>query len=136
VDGPATVVSIFESMKFRLQDAPLPERAIAPNQWAVFTMWEPEPGETGETFTQVVRVFAPDGSLFFENEHTVFIPPEFIQMRVKINIQTLPVWQPGKVHIKVSLKGDEAELGSACFKIVYLPKEEPAPPVEAPAPLT
>ena len=130
-DGPASAISIFESMKFRLQDAPLPERAVVPNLWAIFTIWEPEPHETGQQFAQTVKVFAPDGSLFFENDHTVVVPsPEHIQLRMRINVRTLPVWQQGKVQVKVFLKGSDVELGSTCFNIVYLPKEENAQPIE------
>ncbi len=124
-DGPVSLIGIFEAMQFRLQDAPLPDRAIAPNQWSVFTLWEPQIGETGHPFTQVIRVFAPDGTLFLENEHTfVAIDPERTQIRVRINVRSLPIWKAGKVDIKVFLKGNETEQGSTCFNIVYLPKEE------------
>jgi len=134
LDGPVSLVGIFEGMKFRLQDAPLPDKAVAPNQWSIFTLWEPQIGELGKVFTQFTQVFAPDGSLFLENKHTFLtLEPERIQIRVRLNIKSLPIWQEGKVVIKVSLVGDEAELGSTCFNIVYIPKEDDSVITETPS---
>ena len=45
-------------------------------------------------------------------------------MRIRLLVTSLPVWQEGKVHIKVFLKGNETELGSASFRVVYLPYKE------------
>jgi hypothetical protein len=132
-DGPVSLLSVFDAMQFQLsKDAPLPERAIAPNQWAVFTMWEIDPSEINQPFTQVVRIMAPDGSLFLENEHAFASnDPTRIQTRVRLNVKTLPIWQEGKVEIKVSLRGNDIELGSTSFNIVYLPKEEDVKAIEA-----
>jgi hypothetical protein len=131
-EGPASIISIFESMRFQLQNAPLPDKAIAPNQWAVFTLWEPLPDDTGIPFTQIVRIYAADGTLFVENEHTFVNVPGSLQVRVRINIRSLPIWQEGKVEVKVFLKGNDTEQGSTCFNIVYLPKAEAAEAIEAP----
>jgi hypothetical protein len=128
-EGPASLIGIFEEMKFQLLEAPLPDKAIAPNQWAVFTQWEPLPSDTGIPFTQVVRVYAPDGSLYIENEHTVVsIEPNRLHLRVRINVRSLPVWKEGIVQVKVFLKGNDTELGSTSFRIVYVAKEEAAHP--------
>jgi hypothetical protein len=114
-------------MLVRLQEAPLPERAIVPNQWCVFTLWENNPLEVGREFVQVVRVIAPDGSLFLENEMPFrIVSADDIQIRLRLQIQSMPVWQEGKVEVKVFLKESENEVGSTCFKIRYLPKQDNA----------
>lgn len=123
-DGPASVISMFDAMKFRLQEAPLPERAIVPNQWAVFTSWEIESSELNQPFTQLVKIIAPDGSIFHENEHAFASnDPDRIATRIRLNMRSLPIWQEGVVQVKVFLKGDESERGCTSFRIVYLPKE-------------
>jgi hypothetical protein len=134
-DGPTSLISLFESMKYQLQEAPLPERAVLPNQWCVFTQWENIPSEVGQVFTQVVRIFAPDGTLFSESEHPFMnADPQQVQMRIRLLCRALPVWQEGRVDIKVSLKGNDEVLGTAAFRIIYLPKEENAKAIAAPIP--
>jgi hypothetical protein len=124
-DGPATVVSIFEKMLYQVQDAPLPEKAILPNQWAIFTQWEHDPQEFGQDFTQICKVTAPDGSLF----STVEVPfkkadPGRTISRVRVNLRSLPIWQEGRIQVDIFLKGQESiPQGSTGFTLVYVPKE-------------
>lgn len=124
-DGPATIVSLFESMLYQVQDAPLPEKAILPNQWAIFTQWEHTAEELGQEFVQVVVVTAPDGSEFSRNElaFTKKDPMKSIS-RTRILSKSIPIWQEGTVRIDVFLKGqDSAPQGSTGFKVRYIPKE-------------
>ncbi|MEO8869950.1 MAG: hypothetical protein ABI357_03870 [Granulicella sp.] len=124
-DGPASLINLFQAMNYRLQDAPLPERAIAPNQWCVFTQWEHEPRDVGQEFTQIITVTAPDGSLFAKHEGTFQSnTSEHVQTRTKMQFTSLPVWQEGTVAIRAFLKGNDEELGSYNFEVKYLPKDE------------
>jgi hypothetical protein len=133
-DGPATVVSIFENMLYQVQDAPLPEKAILPNQWSIFTQWETDPREVGQQFTQISVVTAPDGSEFSRIE-VVFSkvdPTKHIQ-RVRVNLRSIPIWIEGRVRVDVFLKGQEsAPQGSTGFNIRYIPKEEDAAKIATP----
>jgi hypothetical protein len=127
-DGPATLVSIFENMLYQVQDAPLPERAVLPNQWSIFTQWEYAPQEAGQEFAQIAVVTAPDGSEFSRVEvpFTKTDPTRHLQ-RIRVNLRSIPIWQEGRVRVDVFLKGQEsAPQGSTGFAIRYIPKEENA----------
>jgi hypothetical protein len=132
VDGPASVINIFQRMNIQLQAAPLPDKAVSNSLWNVFTLWENDPKEVGQEFTQIIRIYAPDGSLFTEHEwnfkNTV---ADSTQTRIRARFPTLPVWAEGDVVVRVWLKDIEAELGSASFSIRYLPRGEDAKPVES-----
>jgi hypothetical protein len=124
-DGPATIVSIFESMLYRVQDAPLPEKAVLPNQWAVFTQWEHTAQELGQEFAQIIVVTAPDGSELHRGEIT-FTKKDLTKniSRIRALFRSIPIWKEGMVRVDVFLKGQEsAPQGSTGFSVRYIPKE-------------
>jgi hypothetical protein len=124
-DGPATLVSIFENMLYQVQDAPLPDKAILPNQWAVFTQWEHTAQEMGQEFAQVVVVTAPDGSEVSRTE-LAFSKKDPIKNinRARVLFKSIPIWKEGIVRVDVFLKGqDSAPQASTGFNIRYIPKE-------------
>jgi len=121
--GPVSLINIFQKMKIQLHAGiPLPEKAIAPNQWSVFCLWENDPREVGVQFTQVVRVFAPDNTLFMEHEVT-FQNNDVEEYQTKVNLMltSIPIWSEGIAVVRVTLKGSNVELGSYRFDIQYLP---------------
>jgi hypothetical protein len=124
-DGPASLVSIFENMLYPVQDSPLPERAVLPNQWSIFTQWEPTIQELGQEFTQVTVVTAPDGSEFHRLEVEFSRKdPAKSTVRIRVNLRSIPIWKEGPVRVDVFLKGQEsAPQGSTGFNIRYIPKE-------------
>jgi hypothetical protein len=130
--GPVSLINIFQKMKIQLHAGiPLPERAISPNQWSVFCLWENEPQEVGLEFTQIVRVYAPDNTLFMEHEGT-FRNNDVEEYQTKINLllTSIPIWVEGMAAVRVSLKGSDVELGSYQFGIQYLPPAVVAASVE------
>ena len=126
-NGPVSLISMFQRMNIKLQQAPLPEKAIAPSLWSVFTLWENDPKEVGQQFTQVLRIYTPDGALWQEHE-IPFKNDNVDDYQTKINLQMvgMPIWIEGFMDIRVWLKGNDAEVGSYRFTIAYLPKEENA----------
>jgi hypothetical protein len=124
-DGPATLVSIFENMLYQVQDVPLPEKAVLPNQWAIFTQWEATAQEMGEEFTQVAIVTAPDGSEFYKLEVPFTrIEPNKATIRIRVNLRSIPIWKEGLVRVEIFLKGHElVPQGSTGFNVRYIPKE-------------
>lgn len=125
-DGPVSIISMFQQMRYPLPAAPLPEHAIAPNMWSVFTLWENDPKEVGKEFVQVVKVFAPDGALFSESEGTFRnVDAKSLQTHIKVQVSALPIWKEGTVKVCVFLKGDETLLGTYSFQINYVSAETP-----------
>jgi len=127
-DGPASVISIFQKMNIQLTGVQLPDNAVSPTMWTIFALWESEEGEVGQTFTQVLKVTAPDGSVFMEHEgNFVNNSTEDSQIKIKTQIPGLPIWKEGWVTVSAWLKGDDSPLGDFKFEIKYLPPPIPAP---------
>lgn len=133
-DGPATIVSIFEQMLYQVQDAPLPEKAVLPNQWAVFTQWEHTAEEFGQEFTQIAVITAADGTEFSRSE-LVFSRKDPIKNlnRIRLQLRSIPIWKEGTVRVDIFLKGqDSAPQGSTGFAVRYIPKEANAAKIATP----
>lgn len=120
-DGPVSLISIFQRMNIQRSNVPLPEKAVSPTMWSVFALWEFNPTEIGHDFTQVLKVTAPDGSVFMEHEG-VFksLSADDRQVKIKTLIPGLPIWQEGPVTVISWLKGEEeASASSYKFEIRY-----------------
>jgi hypothetical protein len=128
-DGPVSLSGIFQRMNIQLTGVPLPEKAISPTMWSIFALWESDPQEIGQEFTQVIKVSAPDGSIFMEHEGVFKCTSiEERQTRIKTQIPGLPIWTEGWMTVNSWLKGDEASGSDFKFEIRYLPPpDKPVP---------
>ncbi len=126
VNGPVSLIGIFQRMRYPVQGAPLPDKAVAPNQWAVFSLWETEPHEREKDFKQTIRVYAPDGSLWAEQSGNWRNDSEENQVKIAVNVGGLPIWAEGHMTIKAWLGDAEQEVGFYRFGIQYVPREHPA----------
>ena len=132
INGPASLISIFQRMNFPVQQVPLPEKAISPNQWSIFSLWETEPEELGTVFKQTTRVYAPDGTLWLEHEMDWKNQyPEDQQIKISTLVAGMPVWSEGFVETKVWLDDAAQEAGSYRFQVRYVLANDNAVPVEA-----
>jgi hypothetical protein len=126
-EGPVSVISIFQQMKVQLTGAPLPEKAISPTLWSVFVLWESDPREVGSQFTQVLKVTAPDGSVFLEHEGLFTNNSvDETQVKTKIQVPGLPIWKEGWITVSVNLKENPAINGEYKFELRYIPPPSPS----------
>ncbi|MGA2338800.1 MAG: hypothetical protein ABSF75_02810 [Terracidiphilus sp.] len=125
--GPVSLISIFQKMNIQLQAAPLPEKALSNIRWHAFSLWENDPKDAGQSFTVVVEVFNPDGTVFNRSEvpYTNNVPGNS-QTKVNLMFAVVPIWMEGDIVIRTWLKENEKESGEYRFAIVYLPKVENA----------
>jgi hypothetical protein len=133
-EGPVSLISLFQRMNIQLQDAPLPEKAISQTRWHVFCLWENDPKEIGQTFTQILKIFNVDGSVFSEAEMP-FVNNVVGDSQIKINVlfNAIPIWEEGNIVVRIWLKGIEKAVGECQFAITYLPKQAIDKGVELPA---
>ncbi len=130
--GPASLVSIFQRMNFPVQQVPLPDKAISPNQWSIFALWETKPEEFRQDFCQTIRIYAPDGSLWTEQSTTWRNEQsDDLQVKVSLLVAGMPVWSEGYVQVKVWLDEMPEEAGSYRFRIKYVLASDSATAVEA-----
>jgi len=112
-------------MNIKLQDAPLPENAISPARWAVFTLWQHTPEEKDIEFVQRTEVLSPSGEKFAEITTTFKITEnEDLQSKNHVEILGLPIGTEGFLKIRVWLEGVADTTGEYQFLIKYLPKEK------------
>jgi hypothetical protein len=130
-EGPVSLISIFQRMNIQRTSTPLPEKAISPTMWSIFTLWESAPHEIGREFAQVIRVTSPDGSVFTEHEG-VFRSNSVDERQIKImtRIPGLPIWQEGTVTVSSWLKGEESTASEFKFEVRYIFAAEPISALE------
>jgi len=119
-----SLIGIFERMNIEVQDAPLPENAIAPVRWSVFTLWQHTSEEKNVEYTQKTRIVGPDGKLFSEvgAKFTLEKPDEF-QSKNQIELLGLPISTEGNVLVEVHLEGIPGSEARYEFAIVHVQKE-------------
>jgi len=119
-----SLINVFQKMNVPLTDAPLPERAVSPARWSVFTLWQHEESEVEKAFTQLLEVVLPDGEVFLKAEQEFKAStPEDLQSKITMEFGTLPIWQEGFIDVRVSLK-DSNEPGQVYkFAVKHIRKE-------------
>jgi hypothetical protein len=120
-----SLINIFQRMNIKLQDAPLPENAVSPARWAVFTLWQHTPEELGMEFTQQLEIINPAGAKFIGATSKFIITEEFdLQSKVPIEILGLPINHEGFIKVRVWLEGYPDATGEYQFMVKHLPKEK------------
>ncbi len=119
-----SLINVFQRMNIQLSGAPLPEKAVSPTRWSVFSMWQHEEAEIGKAFTQVLQVAMPDGEIFFTSEQEFKISkPDDFQSKISSEFTGLPIWQEGFIEVRLSLKESQAPPSVYRFLVKYLAKE-------------
>jgi hypothetical protein len=132
-----SLISIFQRMNVQIQDAPLPENALSPTRWAIFTLWQHTPGERGVEYTQRTEVIAPSGDKFVEAS-TVFKITEAddLQSKNHIDIFGIPINIEGFLKVRVWLEGIADTTGEYQFLVKHMPKGKQEGPAADQAPPT
>lgn len=122
--GMPSLINVFQKMNIQLADAPLPEKAVSPGRWAVFSLWQHEESEKEKPFTQILEVIVPSGEMFVTSEQEFkTVGPEDTQSKISIEFGSLPIWQEGIIQVRVALKGSDEPAHVYKFEVKYLPKE-------------
>lgn len=120
-DGAHSLINVMLNASIKLQEAQgqapprdvdIPSNAVAPNQWWIYTLWEPAMEDVGQSFVQVYEVYWPNGDKLAPPEHKLQLP--FIQRDDKMNQTTFyiagfPVGQQGKVRIVTWLESQAGD---------------------------
>ena len=73
-------------------------------RWDILTLWQPESGETGRQFEQLVDLHAPDGKRVMKVK--VLFKLEGSTTRTIANIHGFPIGQAGNYVLKLRLRED------------------------------
>lgn len=83
----------------------LPSDAVAPKEWAVFTMWNVEAEDFGAKLTQHMLIVHEDGTVFQDKTTEINVKPNVKLATTAANIIGMPVGKPGKIITTVWLDG-------------------------------
>ncbi len=122
-----SLIGIFQRVNVSLQDAPLPDNALSPMRWSIFTLWEHVPEEKDIEYIQRTEVFTPKGVKYTEATAKFMITkPGDLQSKNQIDIFGLPISIEGYMRITVRLEGIEGSESDYQFAITHIPKEKNA----------
>ena len=120
-----SLINVFRQMNMQLLDAPLPEKAISPVRWFVFTLWQNEETDIEKKSTQLLEVVLPNGEIFSSAEQEFRMAnADDIQSKITLEFNGVPVWQEGVIQVRASLKGSEEPAHIYKIQIKHLPKKE------------
>jgi hypothetical protein len=103
----ASLITLFSKVGVAVPEEGLPSNAVAPKDWAVFTLWFWEPMDEGKEFDQLVQVLGPDDILFAEVKSKFVMEKEKnSRFQVKMPLVGLPVGQQGNCTVRLSLMHD------------------------------
>jgi len=122
--GLPSLINIFQRMNVNLQDAPLPENAISPARWAIFSLWQHDPSEFGVQFVQKLAVIKPNGEIFSEATTPFKITEaDDLQSKNHTDVFGLPINDEGFICVRVWLDGVEDSAAEYRFYVKHVKKE-------------
>jgi|SRR5712692_3373406 len=96
----------------------IPKNAVVPKEWAVFSIFDADPGDELKEYTHFVQILYPDGSQFAEiSKHKMNIE---LNKRAQVVVQVLgfPIGQIGKYTVRVWVEENQQKVvGPIEFKI-------------------
>jgi hypothetical protein len=102
-DFVASLISLFGKVIIQLSaEAPeIPQNAVMPKEWAVFSSWDLEPEDENKEFYFCLEMFHPDGSQFAETYRQRLNVEVGKRCQMSANMSGFPIGQAGTVKIKV-----------------------------------
>ena len=99
-----SLISVFDEIKIAVPAAAeVPQDAVIPREWCVFSRWMLAPEEEGEIYSEVIEVFWPDNTVF----NRTILPAAAPGRRGLIFVAKytgFPMGQSGRIRIRVSIE--------------------------------
>ena len=90
--------------------AEIPREAVVPRDWAVFSIWETEPGDERRNYMLCTQLLYPDKTQFADTNRTkINIEPEK-RAQMTIQFQGFPIGQTGEYTIRTWLEENQREV--------------------------
>jgi hypothetical protein len=127
-NNPVLVSVLLEWTMAAVEPKPMPENAIMPRQWVIFTLWYRLPEDEGREFVQTCELKAPSGRILLSGD--IAFRMTTIAHRNTMNVAGLPV-TPGQYELSVYLSEKDTvkdrELHGTYPLVVHGPRVAPAP---------
>jgi hypothetical protein len=118
-DGVASLIGLFSKIIIPVPaETEIPRNAVAPKEWAVFSVWDIDQGDELKKYTLCTQILYPDQSQFAEVVKTKMKTE--LSKRSQMNIQILgfPIGQIGQYTIRTWVEENQQRIfGPIEFKI-------------------
>lgn len=107
-DNVASLISLFNKIAVVVpNETDIPKNAIAPKEWAIFSIWDTEPGDELKDCTFCSQMFYPDQTQFGE-VHRVKMKIE-LNKRSQVNLQIagFPIGQMGQYTVRTWIEENQ-----------------------------
>ncbi len=125
-DGVASLIGLFNRIILTPpKGQEIPKNAVAPKEWAVFSAWDPEPGDELKEYFFCIQMFYPDKTQFAETYKNKMNIQLNKRSQVKANMPGFPVGQVGFYTVRTWIEeSNEMVAGPIEFKMeVEIPKQ-------------
>jgi len=117
-----SLINIFQNIDLQLTGEPMPEKAITPLKWYVFTLWQHTPEERDVEFIQHCEIITPKGEQFMAGTTRFKVTgPRDLQSKIGSEFQVLPISDEGFITVRVWLDGAQDSTAEYKFMITHIP---------------
>lgn len=107
-------------------DETIPEQALTPFRWSIFTQWLRLPGEEAKEFEQRTRVVAPTGDVVMEWTSSFTMPAPF--HIVVVQPPVFPIGRVGVCELQIALRESQAhqewrDIADYPIQVLHVPLE-------------
>jgi hypothetical protein len=99
-DGVASLIALFSKIILTVPaGTEIPPNAVAPKEWAVFSIWDPEPGDERRNYFLCTQILYPDESQFGQITRSKFNIEVNKRSQMTLQVQGFPIGQTGEYTI-------------------------------------
>jgi hypothetical protein len=100
-DGVASLIALFSKINVVIAaGVEIPANAAAPKEWAVFSQWDPEPGDEHREYFLCMELLYPDKSRFSEIQRTKVPVERNKRSQVIMQVNGFPIGQSGEYTVR------------------------------------
>lgn len=112
--GPASLIGLFSKIYISIPPGgpEIPANAVTPREWAIYSAWDPEPGDEERNYFFCGQIFYPNGEAYGSQ---VRIPINVIsgqRSQALVRVAGFPIGQIGTYCVRVWLEEDAKKVGN------------------------
>jgi hypothetical protein len=107
-DGVASLIALFSKIILTVSaGTEIPPNAVAPKEWAVFSIWDPEPGDERRSYFLCTQVLYPDESQFGAIVKSKVNVEVSKRSQMSMQVQGFPIGQTGEYKVRTWIEENE-----------------------------
>lgn len=111
--GVASLISLFNKIAINAppQAPPIPRDAVAPKEWAVFSIWDFEPNDFKQDNFVCTQIFYPDQTQFGEvSRGKMNAEPGKARVQIAVQLQAFPIGQVGAYTVRTWIEDNDQKI--------------------------